>query len=78
MGESNTTVATTDDHGTIPAGALQDCDAEQFMKLKLARHEAKSKHYRDYYEEGVINDQILAEITLTLDSFKTESKREST
>ena len=48
------------------------------MKLKFARHESIIKHYRDFYEVGVIQDQILYEISLTLDSFKTETKREST
>ena len=62
----------------VPNGALQDCDAQQFMKLKFARNEAKLKYYKDYYEEDVIEDQILGEISLTLDSFKTETKRGST
>ena len=81
FGESaaeDTIIEDTGDKFVVPAGALQDCDAQQFMKLKFARSETKSKHYKDYYEEGVILDQILGEISLTLDSFKTETKREST
>lgn len=63
---------------TIPSGALQSCSSHSFMKLKYSKHGAKTKSYIDNYDEGVITDQILGEITLNLDSYKTETQREST
>lgn len=47
----------------LPAGekatikrALQDCSSKQFMKLKYAKHEDKSKLYVNNYARGVITD----------------------
>lgn len=52
------------------------CQQLSYEKLIFSRYEALEKRYSEDYEKGVVEDQILFEMTLKLDAFKSTNSRQ--
>lgn len=58
---------------------MESCPAEsRFFKLKYAQTSTFDRLYSAYYDEGVVEDRILTEFILNMNSYKTTTKRIST
>lgn len=58
---------------------LDSCpDDQRFTKLKYTTVSTTDHRYSEYYEEGVIEDRILTEFILQMNSPKSSSKRNTT
>lgn len=58
---------------------MENCPAEsRFFKLKYAQTSTVDRLYSASYDEGVVEDRILTEFILKMNSYKTTTKRKST